>query len=53
MITISNNLSLLLNGFLVKQIARNPELIKFFRKISHPLIRKYRYIIHNEDEEDI
>ena len=29
---------------------RNPELIKTLRNISHPLIRKYKYMFPPEDE---
>ena len=36
-----------------KELARNPELIKTLRNTSHPPIRKYRHIIHDEDEDDI
>ena len=38
---------------LKKKLARNPELIKTLRNTSHPLIRKYRHIIHSKDEDDI
>ena len=32
----------MIDWVLIKKIARNPELIKSLRNISHPLIRNYR-----------
>ena len=36
-----------------EKLSRNPELIKTFRNISHPLIRKYKYVFPPEENQDL
>ena len=34
-----------------KKLSQNPELIKIFENSSHPIIRKYQYIIDGENKD--
>ena len=36
-----------------EKLSRNPELIKTLRNISHPLIRKYKYMFPPEENQDL
>ena len=38
---------------MTEKLSRSPELIKTLRNISHPLIRKYKYMFPPEENQDL
>ena len=43
----------MIEGKLNEKLSRNPELMKTFRNISHPLIRNYKFMFPLEENQDL